>query len=324
MRAWGVVAILVGLAGCGGRVGTDSGQIATPDTSPASSDASSDGGGPSLEGGGPPTVEDAAYDAPPPTEHDEDRDGVVDAVDNCPNVANPDQAGAVGPLGVGTACRAFQRSTRVWGPNARRVFFDPFTGPGPTSLASGSFPFGPDRDSLHGESGEWGSLFTHADPGPPLLKDDATVVTAIVRWRASNPEYAIFGVAAEFSSSHFLLCAAEVFARDGVLRPAVDLSGRGCDGSCDITGTSAPTPSFDTLPERVGVRMITSLAEPGATECQLFDPARPSTLTDPSFAASYGVGGTGVIATSSIGFHSRGAIIDLESIEVLRLSNTSD
>ncbi|MGE5184848.1 MAG: thrombospondin type 3 repeat-containing protein [Acidobacteriota bacterium] len=64
--------------------------------------------------------------------HDEDGDGVADAIDNCPHVANVDQADGDGD-GVGDVCDP--------NPGVARdhiAFFDPFTGPRPEWTVAGN------------------------------------------------------------------------------------------------------------------------------------------------------------------------------------------
>jgi hypothetical protein len=58
------------------------------------------------------------------TGHDEDADGIDDACDQCPHVADPTQPDADGD-GVGDACDPSGATSE------RIVFFDPFTSPAP-------------------------------------------------------------------------------------------------------------------------------------------------------------------------------------------------
>ena len=129
-------------------------------------------------------TDDAVIDAPgmPPSavKHDEDLDGIVDAFDNCPNVANRDQAGPSGPLGVGEACRFLPRSSRTWAARARRVFFDPLVVRSDDWTWPTLFSLGADGDSLHAQSSSAIDVWTTNDPGPPVGDGDAIVVTAVV------------------------------------------------------------------------------------------------------------------------------------------------
>jgi len=96
------VVLVVALAACG-RIGFDQ--------SSRTGDGSLGGGDVALVGG------DAL------TTHDEDADGIADAFDNCPAVANSSQADGDGD-GVGDACDPNPTVARD-----HIVFFDPFIGP---------------------------------------------------------------------------------------------------------------------------------------------------------------------------------------------------
>ncbi len=73
---------------------------------------------------------DGGVDSPPA--HDEDGDGIADLIDNCPHVANTDQADMDGD-GVGDVCDPNPTVARD-----HLVFFDPFTGPRAEWTASGT------------------------------------------------------------------------------------------------------------------------------------------------------------------------------------------
>lgn len=78
-----------------------------------------------------PTTGDGAADA---IAHDEDGDGIDDAVDDCPHVADPGQLDSDGD-GVGDAC-----DPNPMAAGDRIVFFDPFTGARPEWTWTGPAP----------------------------------------------------------------------------------------------------------------------------------------------------------------------------------------
>src|SRR5687767_9623331 len=77
---------------------------------------------PVVEDSGTEVIPDGPYTLPDGrvcTGHDEDKDGVPDDCDNCPNVFNPSQAGDM----IGSACAV----PPAFIPSPTRLLFDPFT-----------------------------------------------------------------------------------------------------------------------------------------------------------------------------------------------------
>jgi hypothetical protein len=118
-------------------------------------------------------IDGRAIDAP--ALHDEDHDGVVDMLDNCPNVPNPDQGDLDGD-GVGDVCDPHPTVA-----GDRIVLFDPFVRAPrpewkPVVNAAGKWQERPDQDSLsQGDSTAANSLSFY-DLGAPLV-NPAVVIT---------------------------------------------------------------------------------------------------------------------------------------------------
>jgi hypothetical protein len=91
-----------GLA-CIGDLCVASGVTVTPDAAITGSDALTGDANNDLDGDGVPNAIDNCPTVANPDQHDEDADGVGDACDNCPGVANAAQADADGD-GVGNIC----------------------------------------------------------------------------------------------------------------------------------------------------------------------------------------------------------------------------
>ena len=119
-------------------------------------------------------------------------------------------------------------------------------------------------------------------------------------------------------------CVAEGYSYDGGGGTSMGAAYRECDGNCDFVSSSGG-PGYPSLPSPVGVRIVASLRAPTVVECQLFDPARPTTLTDGTITGTMVYTPDPYIAlrlpaSSRIGIVSRGASIDVESIDVQPLA----
>lgn len=84
-----------------------------------------------------------------PTGHDEDGDGIDDACDDCPHLANPDQADRDGD-GVGDVCDPHPEQ-----PIDRIALFDPFTSRLPVWTFHGPVTYSGDAIAIDAKGGAW-------------------------------------------------------------------------------------------------------------------------------------------------------------------------
>ncbi len=262
------------------------------------------------------------------TGHDEDLDGVPDECDNCPNVANPDQAGEA----IGAACAP---DPALVGP-ASRIFFDPLR-----SLAAwrtfgsgtGSFAVAPDADALVGGSLSDELRFVSASTG---AGSSAVVVTTTltVLEDATTGTPGTAGVLLRISSDAlptFFLCAVNPFNGFAIARaPDGGCNGGLCaplllSGAGDAGVAQKPIPADvpHALGDEIGVRATVTAgggdAGTGEIECRIFDPSRPETLTSaaPEYAVRLPIAASRWLPSGEIGLFAQRTKALFGSVDVL-------
>jgi hypothetical protein len=241
--------------------------------------------------------------------HDEDRDGIPDECDNCPNVGNPEQTGGA----VGSACAP--STTFISSPE--RLLFDPFTSFTmwtPYGMGDGQFALGADGDSLAGGSAGGGELrFALTSPG---AASSAMVVTTTVVVTEQTTDTMLPGPSAGIilrangDPKHFYVCAVSIRNNAFAIARAPD---SGCTGDLCAPGvlsevfdggsTTASSPIPGDVPRKVGTAIgirasvTADMGDAGdgsgKIECRVFDPSNPATLTstDAKYAVSVDLGG---------------------------------
>ena len=270
--------------------------------------------------------------------HDEDFDGVPDVCDNCPNVANRDQAGGE----IGDACKP---GAEFIGTSTRLVF-DPMTKLGSwTPFGSGLSVFAEDKDSdslLGGTTDDGDMRFVVGATGSA---GSATVVTTQITYVSESGGSAgiLLRVAgAPGESKRFLVCALSIengFAAAHAPDPSPpDAGPPSCTGGpCtaiafpyrtpDDAAVAAQFPFPASISHRpgdtIGLRASVTKGDgttSGELECRVFDPRDPSTLesTDPKYAVKVSVPSSRWIPSGEVGFYAQRAQVQLLSVDVLR------
>lgn len=266
------------------------------------------------------------------TGHDEDGDGVPDECDNCPNVANPDQAGGA----IGTACAA----SKAFITDATRLLFDPFRSFTWIAAGSGAGVFGPgtDADSVVGGSTGVDLPFAVAATGAGASAVVVTTTVTITEETSDNPgpgAGVLLRVSSDASRKFFLCGVSTVsgFAAQrapdggcsgGVCAP-VTFTVPGADGGTSAAQLPLPAELPHKIGDVIGVRAsaTTSLGDGGILgdfECRVFDPKKPSTLssTDPAWAVKVTAGGAKWLSSGEVGLYAQRAKAIFGSVDVLR------
>ncbi len=280
----------------------------------------------SVDGGEDVTIDETELDAPDEevvadtgpftlpdgrvcTGHDEDGDGVPDECDNCPNVANPTQAGSA----VGAACAP----STAFIPSPQRLLFDPFKSISAWrsyGTGGGVFQVAADDDSLSGGSltdelkfieGTTGSgssavvattTFSIAEEGTP--RDGGVDDTGASRDGGVDGGSA--GLLLRINPSDtsprgFYLCAVSLVSNSFQVARATGCNGGPCSPggfTLPAMGDAGPQPASLQIPNDIphskgsiiGLRASVSASVgdgglEGDVECRIFDPKRPATLT---------------------------------------------
>lgn len=276
------------------------------------------------------------------TGHDEDRDGVPDECDNCPNVFNPDQSGS----SVGTACGP----TSAFIPSPARLLFDPFRSSSSWKgygTGTGVFELAADGDAVVGgnsslsvcemlEAGV-GRCPLYFLGGSTGAGTSALVVTTTIKVLEENNGSAglLFRLNGMDTAKKGYLCAVSVVNGFAIAR----IPDTGCNGGyCAPITFTMPTDAGTTaaqvaipndiphgLGDTIGLRasVTASMGDGGILgdiECRVFDPLRPETLasSDPKYALKITAGGTRWFPSGEVGVYAQRSRASFGSVDVLR------
>lgn len=266
------------------------------------------------------------------TGHDEDGDGVPDDCDNCPNVANPDQAGGA----IGTACAP----SSAFITDASRLLFDPFRSFAWSTFGAGAGAFGAgtDGDSVKGGSTGVDLPFAVAATGAGSSAVVVTTTVTITEETSDNPGPGA-GILLRVNSDpsrRFFLCGVSTVSGFAVQRaPDGGCNGGVCapvtftvpDSDGGVTTAQLPIPAD--VPHAIGATIglrasaTTSLGDGGILgdiECRVFDPKRPETLqsTESKYAIKVTAGGSRWLASGEVGLYAQRAKAVFGSVDALR------
>jgi len=265
--------------------------------------------------------------------HDEDKDGIPDECDNCPNVENPDQAGGA----IGTACNA--NGSFITSPS--RLLFEPFlslsSGWTAFGTSPGAFALAPDADSVLGGTGDTSAplLFLARSAGAGAAAVVVTTTMTVTTEAAGGSAGIMLRLHDATSGKRGFLCAFSVAFGFAVAR----LPESGCDGTAcspitfalpsDAGATAAMAPVPAAIPhglgDTIGLRasVTTSMGDAGAVgdiECSVFDPKKPEALrsADPAYAIRITASGTRWFPSGEVGLYAQKSRAAFHSIDVLR------
>lgn len=283
-----------------------------------------------VEDSGDDALPDGPYTLPDGricTGHDEDKDGVPDDCDNCPNVANPSQGSNM----IGTACSV----PSAFIPSPQRLLFDPFTSMSawkPYGAGVGVFDLGLD-DTLVGGSLTDELRFLQGTTGAGSSAVVATTTVTIVE--ENNGSAGLLLRINGDPMKKFYLCALSMANGFAVAR-APDT---GCNGGLcapitftmptDAGAMAAQFPIPADIPhapgDQIGLRasVTASMGDGGILgdfECRVFNPKQPDTLTstDPKYAIKITAGGTRWFPSGEVGLYAQRSRAIFGSIDILR------
>jgi hypothetical protein len=141
-------------------------------------------------------------------DHDEDHDGLADAVDNCPGIANADQADRDGDK-VGDVC-----DPHVDQPGDHLALFEPFVNGAAWTTQAGSWKFSNDTLSYASpDLQDFGSItYNGTQPSPPFTIEFRVTYADIPTPQVFPP--AEFNVLADMTGSDGILCGVSQLASE--------------------------------------------------------------------------------------------------------------
>jgi hypothetical protein len=230
----------------------------------------------------PPALDTGTYvypdavnviDGAPVRGHDEDSDGFIDEIDNCPLIANPDDNKGFAPKPIGDSCKPVAPFADV----EKRTFFDAFTRARPMwnmSGGTGVFAFRDDLPDLMsgGEAARSHRVAYTSGVGPPAGKP--VVVTAVMQTVASggDPAIGVFARASSDGRSYIGCNRLNLWVTPKGGCPIAD--------DCEIVQVASKKPPNDLEKVSVyGLRLSIRDTEAGVlAECRMFDPNEVATV----------------------------------------------
>jgi Thrombospondin type 3 repeat len=296
---------------------------------------------------------EAAIDTLPPSDvtilkdgaacsgHDEDSDGIPDACDNCPNIANPGQEGGA----VGDAC--LPPNDLLTAPTP--AFFDAFTTwatpPWQPFVASGGgLSLTTEGDAISGGVTTDASLRFFVAPSA-VTSAAVTVTTVVHILESSAGTSSVAGLivrsgaakAGTAPAQSFLMCGVDLvngFVAAGT--PDAGCAGALCapielfqPGGSIIAQRNMPSDLPHTIGAAIGLQLtITTGAAvgdagvpaSGTLECRVFDPARPETATkaDATYFVRARVPPSRWLSSGEVGLFTQRSRAQFDSVAVVR------
>lgn len=267
------------------------------------------------------------------TGHDEDKDGVPDECDNCPNVGNPGQEGGA----IGSACMPGAEFI----PSPSRLLFDPFRSLSEwKSYGSGAsaFQVGADSDSVIAGSATTDELPFLVAASGAASSSVVVTTTLTVTEEASTVPVGSAGVLLRVNGDtdkRFYVCVVGYRSGFGIAwTPTTACNGGTCDvktfaGAVDGGTMAYQGPIPGDLPhamgDTIGVRAsVATVATDGGTsttiECRVFDPKVSATLTstDTKYSQKITVTGPRSFPSGEVGLYASRSRASFGSVDLLR------